>query len=264
MRADRHDHQRRQVRLDDRAIAGQRIRGRARRARDDDAIAIVGIDVGAIDPCLEVERAPGVVLLHDHIVEREGLRHRAACAVQPRGEQGAPVGLELTGERRVDRLQHVLGHDIGQEPEAAAVHADQRHLVPRHQARPVEQRPIAADRDHEVRPLAHGVLRHARHRGVGRELRILAHQHLHAAALEVWQQRADALRDARIRESADQGTGAHRKAHLPAALRSVLALVRRAFVTRWVRPEPMPPVTHLKASGGPAGVRCLTVSRRES
>ena len=48
------------------------------------------------------------------------------------------------------------------------------------------------------------------------ENRVLAHQHLHAPALEMGQQGADALRDTRIRKAADQRTGAHRKGHVEA------------------------------------------------
>ena len=42
------------------------------------------------------------------------------------------------------------GMHIGQEPEPAAIDAEQRHAVPGHQARRVEQGAVPADGDDEV------------------------------------------------------------------------------------------------------------------
>ena len=143
------------------------------------------------------------MLLHHDVVERERLRLPSVRLVQARRQQLPPVGLQLARERRIHPLQHVLRHDIGEEAEAAAIDAEQRHGVARHQARRVQQRAIAADGDQEVGPRAQlgvGDSRDARAGHAGRV--VLAHQHLDPAAREVRQQRAHALGDARILESA--------------------------------------------------------------
>ena len=203
MRADGRDHERFQVRLDDRAAARERVGGRAGRARDDDAVAGVRVDVAAVHAGIEVERAAGVVLLHHDVVDRERLRVSPVRLVQARRQQLPPVGLQLARERRIHPLQHVLRHDIGEEAEAAAIDAEQRHGVARHQARRVQQRAIAADGDHEVGPRAELGVSDSRDARAGHAGRVvLAHQHLDPAAREVRQQRAHALGDARILESA--------------------------------------------------------------
>src|ERR1700739_3071358 len=66
-----------------------------------------------------------------------------------------------------------------EKPETTPVDPKQRYIVPRHQARPVEQGPVSADRDQQVRPLAEDTLRHARHGGVRGQPRVLAHEHMH-------------------------------------------------------------------------------------
>jgi hypothetical protein len=72
------------------------------------------------------------------------------------------------------------------------------------QARAVQQRAVTADGDEQVGTLAELPFRDARDAGGAHAERgALTHQHPHAPACEVRQQRAHALRNARIRESAD-------------------------------------------------------------
>ena len=156
-----------------------------------------------VDAGLEVERAPGLAFLHHHVIERVALRQLSGGAVQLRRQERPLVRVQLPGEGRVHRGQHVLRHDVGEEPEAPAVDAEHRHAVARDQARGVQQRAVTADGDDQVGTLAKHPFRDACDRGgVGREHGLLTHQHLHAPAGEVRQQRAHAHRDARIRESA--------------------------------------------------------------
>ncbi len=131
------------------------------------------------------------------------------CATVPRApcRRAASSGRSSRSSRpasaSVDRRQHVLRHDVGEEAQPAAVDAEQRHGVARHQARGVQQRAIAADGDDEVGAFRDLALGHALHRLQHRvELGILGHQHRDAALAQVRQERAEALRDARIGESA--------------------------------------------------------------
>ena len=48
-------------------------------------------------------------------------------------------------------FHEVIGHDVGQKSEAAAIDAQQRHVVPRDQPRGIEERAVAADGDDKVR-----------------------------------------------------------------------------------------------------------------
>ncbi len=67
-----------------------------------------------------------------------------------RVQHQAPFLEVVAGENRVDRLEHVLGRDVRQEPEAAAIDSEQRHAALGHMASGVQQRAVAADGDDDV------------------------------------------------------------------------------------------------------------------
>ena len=80
VRADGRDHQHVEVRRDDGAAAGQRVGSGAGGARDHQAVAAVGVHIGAVDPGFEIEHAAGFPLLQHHVVERQRARGRAVGA----------------------------------------------------------------------------------------------------------------------------------------------------------------------------------------
>ena len=141
------------------------------------------------------------MLLHDHIVQRERLGHLTAGAHQARGEQRALIHGELAAQRLVDGGEHVLGHDVGEEADAAAVDPEERHAVARYQARRVQERAVPADRDDEVGARAELLLSDAGH-GSASEGGVRLHQHRDAGGGEVRHQGGHALGHARIGESA--------------------------------------------------------------
>ncbi len=153
VRADRRHHQHVEMRLDDRAAAGQRIRRGAGGRRDDDAVAGVRVDEPAVHARFEIQHAAGGGLLQNDVVEPERLDDRAIAAMQAGAQQRALFARELAFEGGVDVRQHVLRHDVGEEAEPAAVDAEERHVVTGHQARAVEQGAVAADGDEQVRLL---------------------------------------------------------------------------------------------------------------
>ena len=77
VRADRRHHQHVEVRRDDGAAAGQRIRRGAGGAGDHQAVAAVGIHVGAVDPGFEIQHAAGFPLVQHDVVERQRRDGRA-------------------------------------------------------------------------------------------------------------------------------------------------------------------------------------------
>ena len=56
----------------------------------------------------------------------------------------------MPAENRVERLEHVLGRDVGEKAEPAAIDADEWNVACGDVARGVQQSAVAADSDHEV------------------------------------------------------------------------------------------------------------------
>ena len=65
-------------------------------------------------------------------------------------------------EDRIDRVEHVLGGDVGEKTESAAIDPEQRHAALRDVPRRVQQGAVAADRDDEVDVLSELRLRDGR------------------------------------------------------------------------------------------------------
>ena len=172
VRADRRDHQHVEVRRDDGAAAGQRIGGGAGGTRHHQAVAAVGVHVGAVDPGFEIEHAAGFPLLQHDVVERQ---RAVACAVgadEARLEQRALVALAAPFEGGIDRSEHVLRQHVGEETQAAAIDADQRHAAMRDQARGIEKCAVAADGDDQVGVIGDLVFGNARDQVGGRVERV--------------------------------------------------------------------------------------------
>ena len=151
MGADRRHYEHIEVRLDDRAAAGEGIRGRAGRARNDDAVAGMRVDIHPIQMCFKVDHPTRHQLLHHHVIERQRFSNPAIGVVQTRRQQRALVRRQSSFQRCIDAGEHVLRHDIGQKPESPTVDTQERYLVPRHQSRRIEQGSVTANGNDQVR-----------------------------------------------------------------------------------------------------------------
>ena len=213
---DGRDHEHIETRLHDRAAAGERVGRRAGGGRDHEAVAAVGVDEAAADPGLEVDEMTALALLQDHVVERESAGAAARGRADLGGEQGTFVAGAVAGQRRIDARQHVLGHDIGEEPQPPAVHAEQRHTAAgdeprrlRHEAGRIEERTVAADGDHEVRRVRERGFGDVARGDVAQARRFLLGRHdLDAAPGEMARQHDRAVGGADIGEAGDEGAAA--------------------------------------------------------
>ena len=124
------------------------------------------IYIGAVDPGLEVEHAASFPLLQHDIVEGEGPRVDAVGANDARFEQGAFVAFATAFERRVHGSKHVLGEDVGEEAQPAAIDANQGYAAMGDEARRIEKCSVAANRDDQVCLVGDFVFGNA-HRQVG-------------------------------------------------------------------------------------------------
>ena len=86
----------------------KRIRRGAGGTRHHQAIAAVGVHIGAVDPGFEIEHAAGFPLLQHDVVERERARDVAVGADDARLEQRALVAFAAAFERGIDGSEHVL------------------------------------------------------------------------------------------------------------------------------------------------------------
>ncbi len=108
------------------------------------------IYIGAVDPGLEVEHAASFPLLQHDIVEGQGPGADAVGVNDARFEQGAFVAFATAFERRVHGSKHVLGEDVGEETQPAAIDANEGHAAMGDEARCIEKCSVAANRDDEV------------------------------------------------------------------------------------------------------------------
>ena len=168
VRRDGHQRERRHVRRDDRAAGRQRVGGRSGRRGDDQAVGAHRIDEAAVDLDAHLDHAAAAAAVDDDVVERD-----AAIAVDLGVEQGPSLLDEASVEYRADRRLHVGERDVGEEPEAALVDADQRQVEGRDLARDRQHRAVAAHDDDDVGvagDLADGHRRIARQAGLCRRL----------------------------------------------------------------------------------------------
>ena len=143
----------RRRRVQDRPAGRQRVRGRAGRRADDQAVGAQvrrrtrrRLDTRA-RPCRPV--APR---LTTDVVEREALEERLPSRTTSPSSMRALLVLVLAGEhRRRARSRMSPSGDVGDEAEPALVDADQRRAVARELARDAEHRAVAADHDRRGR-----------------------------------------------------------------------------------------------------------------
>ena len=147
------DHYCAQRGMNDGTAAGERVGGRAGRGRDHEPVAAVRIDEIPVDPNFELDHAAGFLPLHDDVVEREVRALGAVRMHEPSTQQLATISLVTARQHVVDVGEHLVGKDVGQETEPAAIDADERDTARKRELCREEQGAVAADRDDEVRLL---------------------------------------------------------------------------------------------------------------
>ena len=90
-------------------------------------------------------------------------RSAPSACTRPRPQQLATIGLVAARQHVVDVGEHLVGQDVRQEAESAAVDADERDAARERELRREQQGAVAADRHDEVR-----LLRRARRPACGR------------------------------------------------------------------------------------------------
>jgi hypothetical protein len=167
----------------------------------------VRVDVSAVEPGTQVEHATRLAL-GDHDVVECHATEATALHTQARLEQHARLALAAALERVIHALEHALGPDVGQEPEPAAVDAEDRDVAGGGHAGRVQHRAVAADRNQQVSPAREFRLRDQRHRQ-GAEVQAVPGDGPHRTAPleQVAGEREHRLRDPRVGGAARKGNG---------------------------------------------------------
>ena len=79
------------------------------------------------------------------------MRSAPSASTRRAAQQLAAVGLVAACEHVVDVREHLVGQDVGQEPEAPAIDAEERHAARERELRREQHRAVAADRHDQVR-----------------------------------------------------------------------------------------------------------------
>src|SRR5581483_1865077 len=201
-----HHVERRHGGMQDRALRGERVGGRAGRRGEDHAVGAQRIDEFAVERKLELDQAPLRALADHRFVERDGAQHRLRAAQDFGVEHRAFFDAVLAVEDRADAGAHVAMADVGHEADAPEVHADHRHAVTHQIACGGEQCAVAADDHREIGGAANGGVVETRAAGFGSGL--LFDQRVAAAGLEERDELAQRRADLRAAELADQRNAA--------------------------------------------------------
>ena len=157
VRRDRHHHPAGDARMQDRPAGRERVRGRAGRRADDQAVGAQVGDEIAVDLDLQLDHAGGGAAADDHVVEGEALEDAGAVALDVALEHRpllfVVLALEDGGERRLVAAEG----DVGDEAEPALVDADERRAVAGELAGDAEHRAVAAEDDRDVAGGAEGL-----------------------------------------------------------------------------------------------------------
>ena len=148
----RHGHEQHRVerRIEDRSARGERIGGRARRRRADDAVGGLAAHLLAVHVDDEVHHAARAAVAETDVVAREALEDGLALAKHRSLEKMPAVGDALPAKHRRKHRVHVLEHHVGDEPQAPGVDADDGAGMAGDGARHTEHRSVAAQNDGDV------------------------------------------------------------------------------------------------------------------
>ena len=124
VRRDRYDDDRVQPRFDYRSAAAQRVRRRAGRRRNDQAVARVRVHVAPVHARDKVEHAACLAALQDHVIQGKRGRGVGVGPFESRLQNEALVGGELASQHVADAVEHLLRRYIREESEAAPIDAE--------------------------------------------------------------------------------------------------------------------------------------------
>ncbi len=136
--------------MHDRSAGGQRVGGRTGRRRDDQAVRTLVVDELVVDVQRKLHHPRHRTGVHDDVVQRGRTADVLAVAKHLRIEQEAMFDGVLAVEHRADLRFDLIGRDVGEKPEPAAIDADHRHLRRSQIARDAEQAAVAADDDQQI------------------------------------------------------------------------------------------------------------------
>jgi len=149
VRTDRHDGKHSQSRLEDGPAAGEGVGRRAGRGRDDEAVAALFVDEGAVDAELNRDEARGVPLFHHHVVERPALCHGDVTTADAPGQTDASILHETPGEDPGKLLLELARGEVGEEAQATEIDAQHGRIARGDALRGAQQSPVAAEGNEE-------------------------------------------------------------------------------------------------------------------
>ena len=155
MREHGHDLHRIEPGMQDRPAGGQRVGGRPRRRRDEQPVGALFVDELVVDGQLEVHHPRHAAGMDDDIVERNPDIDDLAVAMHMRLKKKPIFHREGTRHDPRDLLGDLVGRDVGEKAQAAAVDPEYRNARVRHIACHAEDAPISPDHHDEVDALAH-------------------------------------------------------------------------------------------------------------
>lgn len=152
-----HRHQRNGVERggEDRAARRKRVGGRAGRRRDDQAVGALREGEHLVDIDLELDHMRHFTGMQHHLVNRQAEARRALIFADARLEQEAAFDEIVALQHLVQLLLRVVGIEVGEKAEIAAVNTDDFDVVARQHARRAEHIAVAADHHGEVSLLSY-------------------------------------------------------------------------------------------------------------
>ncbi len=146
VRADGHQHDGVQVRLQQGAASRERVGGGTGGGGDDDAVGTLRVHVVAVHPGLELDHARDVPLVQHHVVESQ-----LPMAVPDAGFQQKALVLDVLAlQDRAQGLDHLVRRDVDEEPQPAEIDAHQRDILAHDFAGGVEETAVTAHHDGQV------------------------------------------------------------------------------------------------------------------
>ena len=104
----------------------------------------------AVDVRLELHEPGHAALVGGRFVESRPREDAPGASLDRHAEQEAPLFDEVAVQDLVQPGLHLTGHHVGEEAEAAEVHAKQGHLLVGQGAGRAQERPVAGDHHDEI------------------------------------------------------------------------------------------------------------------
>lgn len=150
MSTDRVEHDRFDVRHQDRSRCRKRVSRRAGRGRNDQAVAVIRGDLRAVRERFEVDQATNRRARDHDVVEREILRHFIIFAEHTHVKAHAGFNGKLTSRDAVETIFKFVAIDFSEKPEPAEVDPQNGHVSAANRPCRTEQRSVAANGNNEI------------------------------------------------------------------------------------------------------------------